>query len=1096
MSLLRLPPDLQDSFEIVTRPRRLFSSSSQGVSGTVRVFPDVGTSLKEVPKVSNADSFNAENLEVLRMDCVNTLRSDSAAGIKASKNKVLNFTNQFNGDSFSLAGSSVTNSGTSITFELVDAISPAANKIRILRSRYASGSITVINTTNLAGTFDIQDTNNTIVTFSPDASSTSAAKVDATSYNFGTNGVSNTNTLASRLYASIALAKTNSDLAITATNPGGSSSVIEMSQDVPGSGGNKIIAGTAILTTPTRNSTTTGFRNGATFDDADIASLVAIAFTGGSALGKDLSGGSIGDTVDIAYASSGLGQAGISTGVSATPDPDDPRYLSVNSTVVGKSGDNITFTDDALGQIVSSTSYNASSVSLAGGFDSNRGSVEQYMNKVNELPQSVTRGKRMEILRFEPSFKLTSDTTRKRVITDSLFPYYAGVYPGASDFSFTNYHTVNFFDSPKVPTESVLIYPSPASGIKKSLYRPTGSFTLQCYINPRYTADAVTEGFRAGTILHMSSTFALSLVSGSAVDLSGKTSGYRLMLQLSHSAEVAPSSVNIAEVDAGTAAHPNDLIFLSKDNVLKKDVWEHVAVRWGTVYEQAGTGSFVIGGKESSTFVNASTTLGPESFGPHKGESSALFVGNYYDGQNSDIDLISLFFNSNTAKKDGIVDMWDRNYSTQDPRSYSFAHPLNAEVHELKIFDVYRNEDQITFDRDGGAPDLKDEGLLFYVPPYFMRATPERDVLVTPFVTTKRSTTYPFNVDMSFGVGGHLLNLENYVKDFKQNIFPRLLNLSASAIETSTDWATANAHLYASGSIRKRNLSILPNDNGKFIPDFGILEEAVVEKGTKWPHLYTTASMSSEEQLSLYVNDRKHKDLSIVTLRNYVPTGSSTFPEINQTDIVNSLEGPTPTDPFKSVDATGQVLAIHLATRDPDSQEVSFFDVSNIFYGSSVFENTFSLTDPAMTGSGGKVKVTLKDHNGILHRSDCTGSVATWNSAGAILYEEGLIAIKTPVLPLFGKEGFDCEFRGLNSIYSRRVSIPIDPGDISDSNNPTYISDLRPTDLAPDFDERFTYITDVDILDDNMNVVAKASFAQPVVKRNTDNFMIRCKLDF
>jgi len=1075
------------------------------VSGSVRVYPDVGTSLKEVPKVSNTDAFNAENLELLRMDCVNRIRSYSANGLKASRSGILNFTNNTAGSSFTITGSSGYWSGQNpdnpLTIELVSATPvAAANKVQILKNRYASGSITAVNTNSLAGTFQISspvsidsDTLTTVF-FSPDASSSTAAKVDAGNYNFGTNSVLDNDTLASRLYSSIALAKSNGDLAVTATDPGGSSPTIEILQDVAGSKGNTAIAGSAI-TGMDRNSTTTGFANGATFSDVDIATLVSIAFSGESPLNIPLSNGSVGNTVDVVYASSGVGISGENAGIAAALSGSSPR-LSVNSTSVGISGDEITFTDVAPGTIVASGDTEASPATLAGGVNINLGSVEQYLNKVNELPTSVMRGKRMEILRFEPSFKFTSDTTRKKTITDSLFPYYAGIYPGAADFSFTNYHTLNFFDSQKVPSDSVLIYPSPSTELRDSLYRPTGSFTLQCYVNPRYTCDSVEEGFPAGTILHMSSTFALSLISGSAIDLTGKTSGYRLMLQLSHSADVSPSLVNIADIDAGTATHPNDLIFLSKDNVLKKDVWEHVAIRWGTINEQAGTGSFVVGGEESSTFVHPVTSLGPNLFGPSKGEASALFIGNYYEGQNSDVDLISLFFNSTIAKSDGLVDMWDRNYSLQDPRTYEFKHPLNAEIHELKIFDTYRNYEQILFDRDYGSPDIAEEGLLLYVPPFFVRSTPERDVPITPFQTSRRSTSHPFNIDMSFGVGGHLLNLENFAKDMKQNIFPRLLNLSASVITTATDWASANSHLYSSGSIRKRNLTILPNDNGKFIPDFNILENVTIDQGTKWPHLYTTASDTKQEQLALYINDRKEKDLSIVTLRDYVTTGSTTFPKINQTDIVDSLQGPTPEDPLKAVDANGQVLAIYLATRDPDSQEVSFFDISNIFYGSSIFEGSFSLSDPAMTGSGGKVRITLKDHNGILYRSDCTGSVAKWNTAGVVLYEEGLATIKTPVLPFFGKDGFDCDLRGLNSIYSRRVSIPVDPGEFSDSNNPTYIKDLRPTTLAPDFDERFTYITDVDILDDNMNVVARATFAQPVVKRNTDDFMIRCKLDF
>ena len=1094
MSLLRLPPDLQDEFEIIARPKRSFFSSSAGVFGTVRVFPDLGSSLKEVPRESNTDAFNAVNLEELRVDTVNKLRTITAIGTRA---ELTGSSGLFLGSPFG-AEIQITGSvpyfdnggGNPLSIKVVEPIpapTPSANTIKIIGTgRHASGSITIDNIDSVTGTYELVDYEGNVVFFSPNGSSSTASKSDSENYTFGTDSVGNTATLATRLYDAIALAKTNGDLKITATSP--TASTILLRQDRYGREGNTIIRGSAI-TGIARNASSLGFINGESFNQLDRADLTRLAFSGSTALGVSLAGGADGDTGDIVYATSGIGSKERRPFLNCVIN--DTALLDINALDVGSAGNTITFTN------IDGGMADPKEPNLKGGVDKNHGSVDQYMNKVNELPQSVTRGKRMEVLRFEPSFKLTSDTGRKNTITNTLFPYYAGVYPGGSDFSFTNYHTLNFFSSDKVPSDSVMIYPSPRTDDRHSLYRPTGSFTTEFYINPRYTCDSIDSGFAAGTILHISSTLAVSLISGSAVDFSGKTSGYRVMLQLSHSADIPPSLVDIEAVDAGTATHPSDLVFISKDNVLKKDVWEHVAIRWGTLYEQAGTGSFVIGGQPSSEFVAPYFAIGPDLFGPSKGEASALFVGNFYEGQNSDIDLISLFFNSSKAKSDGLVDMWDKNYSAQDPRTYTFRHPLNAEVHELKLFDVHRGLEQIQHDRDNGTQDLNEEGLLFYLPPFFVRATPERDVPVTPFQTVKKTTKYPFNTDMSFGVGGHLLNLENYVKDFKNNVFPRLLNLSASVITTATDWASANAHLYASGSIRKRNLTILPNDNGKFVPDFEVLEKSVIGEGEKWPLLYITNSMSKDEQLDLYRNDRREYNPSIVTLRNYVPTGSSTFPRINDAgDMIDSLVGAGPDNPFGAVDANGNTLAIYFATRDPDSHEVSFFDVSNLFYGSEILENTFTLTDPSVTGSGGKVKITLKDHNGILHRADCTGSVAKWSGVGSILYEEGLVTIKSPTLPRFGKDAFNCEFQGLNTVFSKRIGIPIDPGELIISKNKTFIDGLRPGVLTPDFEEDFTYITDIDILDDDMNVVARATLAQPMIKRNSDNFLIRCKLDF
>ena len=48
--------------------------------------------------------------------------------------------------------------------------------------------------------------------------------------------------------------------------------------------------------------------------------------------------------------------------------------------------------------------------------------AERYLTLVNSAAESVKLKKQVEILRFEPSFKFTSDTIRKRVVEDILFP--------------------------------------------------------------------------------------------------------------------------------------------------------------------------------------------------------------------------------------------------------------------------------------------------------------------------------------------------------------------------------------------------------------------------------------------------------------------------------------------------------------------------------------------------------------------------------------------------------------------------------------------------------------------------------------------------
>ena len=122
------------------------------------------------------------------------------------------------------------------------------------------------------------------------------------------------------------------------------------------------------------------------------------------------------------------------------------------------------------------------------------------------------------------------------------------------------------------------------------------------------------------------------------------------------------------------------------------------------------------------------------------------------------------------------------------------------------------------------------------------------------------------------------------------------------------------------------------------------------------------------------------------------------------------LQGASPEDP--AVDP-GSILTILQRTGDPSSNEVTFFDISNLFYGDRIYPNSLIVQDLEVTGSGGSMTFTLKDDGlGNLYRDDLSpsGTPAKWASVGNVLYDEGLIVIKTPHLPFFGKDNFKYDF--------------------------------------------------------------------------------------
>ena len=102
--------------------------------------------------------------------------------------------------------------------------------------------------------------------------------------------------------------------------------------------------------------------------------------------------------------------------------------------------------------------------------------------------------------------------------------------------------------------------------------------------------------------------------------------------------------------------------------------------------------------------------------------------------------------------------------SNSDPATAdkSLSHPLNAEIHDVKLYNRYLFDSELQEVRNSGPVSKEDpSGLIFYVPPFYQMETRKRDILVTPFQKIVGTTGDPFNVSFSFGVGGKLINLEN-----------------------------------------------------------------------------------------------------------------------------------------------------------------------------------------------------------------------------------------------------------------------------------------------------------------------------------------------
>jgi hypothetical protein len=745
--------------------------------------------------------------------------------------------------------------------------------------------------------------------------------------------------------------------------------------------------------------------------------------------------------------------------------------------------------------------------------------LEDYLNKVNTQSQSEKKKKKIDIIRFTPGTFFTSNTIRKLNIKDMLMPYYRTSCP-TYQWGYTNYHSLNFFTSPSVPTSSVLLYPnidvpdiSFPVGHVSGCYSLSGAFSFDFYVNPRYKKDYLDENqFRAGTIFHLSSSYALSVVTGSNKDENGLPTNFRLLLQLSHSSDIPPSL-------ATPGTYPKDLVFLSEDNCLDWNKWHHVVVRWGTNLINDGTGSFIINGSERGKFCVPSGTISPKKF-THSDDPTILHIGNFYEGKNVGTETEAYFFSNIVSKREGLKNMLDSNDRDQ-PSRYNFRHPLKAEVHDLAIHRYYKTDSEVSKTINLGLSYVDPQKTAFYLPPFFVEKTAVRSftdapllggnpwggILQTPFFEIDGSTDDPFNAAMSFGVDGHYINLENFTKEFSNNNFPKLHHLSGTAIATSTEALPANEFLYNDPFVRKRNLTVLPCDDGNFYPNYGIL---------------------SEENQKKSIDDLGARDLSFISLDNLLNTSSlllgMTYDAEQHSTFFDQLIGFSPENPqAQSGDAISNAikkikqeilaagdsydpgvqreipLTIFQRTKDPSSNQITIFDISNLYYGSRILPGSFSITDNNMSGSGGQVSMTLVDDGfGSIYRASSLSKNCDWNSVGNIFYNEGIVVIKSPHLFFFGKNQYEIIFKGEHKLHSLKYDIIAPPALLNSSSNPTYapIKDSLKASGDPLDNSIFVYISDINFHDNNMNVIAKARLAQPVIKREAEKILFKIAFDF
>lgn len=744
-----------------------------------------------------------------------------------------------------------------------------------------------------------------------------------------------------------------------------------------------------------------------------------------------------------------------------------------------------------------------------------------YMQLVNKMSQRKTET--LQVERFTPTTQFTKYTLCKNNVKNVLMKYHRLQYP-TSVWAYSNYHSLNFFtayDGPNsmVPTGSVLLYPNAVdadlpgqAGHVSGSYCLTGAFSFDFYVNPRYKVDGTNQlHFKDGAVFHLSSSYAVSLATGSRKDENGLPDGFRIKLQLSHSADYPPSL-------SSPGSYPHDLTFLSDDNSLTYNNWHRVVVRWGTSAINQGTGSFIVDGVNRGNFVVPSGTIMPKAMTSIL-NPDVLCIGNFYEGKNVGNDAMSLFFGERPATRDGLLKLTNDNVQ-DEPDEYFFRHPLKAELHDVVFRRRYVTDAEMAASGSigiGSVASNKDD-VAFYLPPFFVPESPTRryvgdygGIPQTPFFEVNGTSEDPFNVAMAFGVNGHLINLENFTKDIATGRFPRLLRLTASTIDFTTTAQEANSFLYADGGVAKRNLTVLPCDDGNFEPDY-----SPITLGFGSPSAYF------DKYLRTATSEIDYSYVNLDDLVNPLSLKNGGAPPGTPEDYVQELLGPNPEFPglepgsaakkyveeaaakFATADKfdpgvqAGTPLTIYQRLLDPSSNQVTFFNFSNLYYGRRILPGSFVIRDSGISGSYGSVPITLRDDGiGNLYRGDSATPHDTQNSVGNIFYDEGIVVVKSPHLYFFGKGQYEVSFRGVQHVHSTKYEILAPTGLLNSSSNPSYAmaGGMKPS-SSPVDNETFVYISGLNFHDSNMNVVAKVKLAQPIIKREGDKLLFKVAFDW
>jgi len=715
---------------------------------------------------------------------------------------------------------------------------------------------------------------------------------------------------------------------------------------------------------------------------------------------------------------------------------------------------------------------------------------------------------------FEASSNLPRSGSLSTLV-NSVIERASEIDPNMS-YGFTNYNCLGFMSGGNTSSKTALVYKDDSG---------TGDFRSFCvsmFVKP---PKVTNDTFNPATVFHIDNLISVSIVSGSKIDKNENINSFEIVSQLSGSNEnrvneFVYSTSSIADNNAVYSDFSKNVAYTSTD-VLEKDNWYNIAV---SVFENQS------GEIEQKIFVDQLEITGSVS------SFSAPFNRGYANSngdENSEI-VIGNKLDISEEYSEVFIDAYKdyEKYTNLGPEngigSLVFESPFFGEVHEI-IFSTSQNTNfpiQSFFSRNLStlSPDLSRNNfnIDFYLPVMFsagriqkMRTAikkldgigifASRDLKFAPHENFILSNDLRFpEVNISSFLGAYSFNiLAGDVRDINR-VYPRCIGMeSIDDIANDEKYAQGvldnTSHNAASelSSFFTRNNLIRPADNTGFTPDYENYKR-ILNK-TRFPDNLNQSHPGFETYF--LSSSLENEDVSHVLMKNYI-TGSNFRNSMSTSMVDLDTYGGTSNlnrtiffDNNLALDRTSSlVMSLKDETGFNHSNLVSVIDIPQMFYSKKIHPGTFEIIDHDLTGSSGMLTYNIKDNGlGTLYRND-SAAPDKRSKCGLIFYELGVAILTHPAYCLFGKNHYTVKFRGEKDLNVLNVNAHIGKYEFNESVNPSYNSLGKAG--SESNNEEVVMITNIDYLDENLNVVMRSNLSHPVSKREFDEILFRSRIDF